>query len=405
MKVLVLNSGSSSIKFRLFNMKNEQVMSRGTVDRIGINNSFLEIENFRGEEYKIEIEIPDHTTGIEMVKDALIDKKMGVLDRFDQINAIGHRVVHGGEKFADSTLIDEEVVQQIIEVSELAPLHNPHNLKGIRICEEISPQKPQVAVFDTAFHQTMPQKAYMYALPYHYYQKYGIRRYGFHGISHKYVTQKAAEIMGRPIEELKLISCHLGNGASVAAVKNGKSIETSMGWTPLEGLVMGTRCGDLDPAIIPFIMEKEDITIEEMKNIMNKESGLLGISGLSSDSRDIRKAAREGHHRAQIALDLFNYQVQKYIGAYLFIMGGLDAIIFTAGIGENASDIRAAILEGVEFLGLKVDQQANQTRQKIAEITTTDSTTKAFIIPTNEELVIAIDTVRIVEKCKNAGVI
>jgi len=405
MKVLVLNSGSSSIKFRLFNMKNEQVMSRGTVDRIGIDNSFLEIENFRGEEYKIEIEIPDHTTGIEMVKDALIDKKMGVLDRFDQINAIGHRVVHGGEKFADSTLIDEEVVQQIIEVSELAPLHNPHNLKGIRICEEISPQKPQVAVFDTAFHQTMPQKAYMYALPYHYYQKYGIRRYGFHGISHKYVTQKAAEIMGRPIEELKLISCHLGNGASVAAVKNGKSIETSMGWTPLEGLVMGTRCGDLDPAIIPFIMEKEDITIEEMKNIMNKESGLLGISGLSSDSRDIRKAAREGHHRAQIALDLFNYQVQKYIGAYLFIMGGLDAIIFTAGIGENASDIRAAILEGVEFLGLKVDQQANQTRQKIAEITTTDSTTKAFIIPTNEELVIARDTVRIVEKCKNAGVI
>ncbi len=405
MKVLVLNSGSSSIKFKLFNMKNENAMASGKVDRIGIDRSALEYENYRGIDIKLRKKIPDHKKGIKIVRDSLLDEEYGVLNNMKEINAIGHRVVHGGEKFADSNLINEEVIEQIESVCELAPLHNTHNLAGIKICEKLMPNKPQVAVFDTAFHQTMPPKAYMYALPYEFYKKYGIRRYGFHGTSHKFVARKAADLMNRPIEELKIITCHLGNGASIAAVNRGKSVETSMGFTPLEGLVMGTRCGDLDPAIIPYLMEKENITLEEVNDIMNKESGLLGISGISSDSRDIRKAAKEGHERAKLALELFNYQIQKYIGAYMLVMNGIDAIVFTAGIGENASDIRKGILSGLEFMDVTVDDQANKAKQKNAEITTPDSKIKAFVIPTNEELVIARDTLRIVKKCTDSNII
>lgn len=397
MIILVLNSGSSSIKFKLFNMKNEEVLASGKVDRIGIDNSLLEYENINGVDTEIKTDIPDHTTGIELVQDSLLDEEIGVLNNLDEINAIGHRVVHGGEKFADSTIINKEVIKQIEEVSDLAPLHNPHNLTGIKVCEKLMPDKPQVAVFDTAFHQTMPKKAFMYALPYEYYEKYGIRRYGFHGTSHKYVSSRAADIMGKPIEDLKIITCHLGNGASVAAVKGGKSVETSMGLTPLEGLVMGTRCGDIDPAIIPFLMEKEDLSVEEIDDILNKKSGFLGVSGVSSDSRDVRKAAQEGNERAQIAVDLFNYQVQKYIGAYMTIMNGIDVIVFTAGIGEHAYDIRKGILKDLEFMNVHVNDKANRKAVgKEAEISTKDSSIKVFAIPTNEELVIARDTIRIV---------
>ncbi|MFW5976574.1 MAG: acetate/propionate family kinase [Bacillota bacterium] len=406
MEILVLNSGSSSIKFKLFNMENEKVIAQGTVDRIGIDNSYLKYENIEGIDTKIKSEIPDHATGIELVRDSLLDKKIGVLKDLDEINAVGHRVVHGGEKFADSTLITDEVIKQIEEVSDLAPLHNPHNLSGIKVCEKLMPDKPQVAVFDTAFHQTMPQKAYLYALPYEYYEKHGIRRYGFHGTSHKYVAQKAAGLMDKPLSDLNIITCHLGNGASVAAIKGGKSVETSMGFTPLEGLVMGTRCGDIDPAIIPYLMEKEDLTLEEIDDILNKKSGFLGVSGISSDSRDVRKAAREGNKRAQIAVDLFNYQVQKYIGAYMTIMNGVDAIVFTAGIGENAHDIRKGILKDLEFMNIYIDEKANKkARGKELEITSRDSSIKVFVIPTNEELVIARDTIRIIRKNEEAKLI
>ncbi|MFW6271277.1 MAG: acetate/propionate family kinase [Bacillota bacterium] len=406
MEILVLNSGSSSIKFKLFNMEDEKVLANGTVDRIGINNSYLDYENIEGVDTKIKADIPDHATGIELVRDSLLDKKIGVLDDLNEINAVGHRVVHGGEKFADSTLITDEVINQIEEVSELAPLHNPHNLTGIRVCEQLMPDKPQVAVFDTAFHQTMPEKAYLYALPYEYYKKHGIRRYGFHGTSHKYVANKAAKLMDKPIKKLKIITCHLGNGASVAAIKNGKSIETSMGFTPLEGLVMGTRCGDLDPAIIPFLMDKENLTLAEIDDILNKKSGLLGVSGISSDSRDVRKAAKKGNKRAQIAVGLFNYQVQKYIGAYTTIMSGVDAIVFTAGIGEHADDIRKGILDDLEFMNIHIDDDINKkARGKEAEITTKNSSIKVFVIPTNEELVIARDTIRIIKREKQVNLL
>ncbi|MFW5999197.1 MAG: acetate/propionate family kinase [Halanaerobiaceae bacterium] len=397
MKILVLNSGSSSIKYQLFNMENEDVLARGEVERIGIDNSALEYKNYKGEEVTLETEIPDHRTGIELVLKTLKDTDNGgILENLDEVNAVGHRVVHGGEEFSGSIMIDKDVIREIEKVSDLAPLHNPHNLEGIKVCEELMPGKPQVAVFDTAFHQTMPKMAYVYALPYEYYEKYGIRRYGFHGTSHKYVAHRAAELMGKDIEDLKIITCHLGNGASVAAVDGGKSVDTSMGLTPLEGLVMGTRCGDIDPAIIPFLMEKEDLTMKEMDDIMNKESGLLGVSGLSSDSRDVRQAARKGHERAQIAADLFVYRVKKYIGAYMTIMEGVDAIVFTAGIGENAYDVREAVLEGFDFMGIYLDKEANATRGEEVEITTSDSKIKVFGIPTNEELVIARDTEELV---------
>ena len=396
MKVLVLNSGSSSIKYQLFNMEDESVLARGIVERIGIEDSFLEQENITGEEILWQEDVPDHSRGISLVIDALKDKEKGVLEDMDEINAIGHRVVHGGEKFADSVLITSEVIEKMEEVSELAPLHNPPNLAGIKECENLMPEKPQVGVFDTAFHQTMPEEAYIYALPYEYYQKYGIRRYGFHGTSHKFVSRRAAELLDQDLEDLKIITCHLGNGASVAAVNQGRSVDTSMGLTPLEGLVMGTRCGDIDPAIVPFLQKKEGLDPEEIDSIMNKESGLLGISGISNDSRDVSEAAQQGNKRARLAEKVFNYRVKKYIGAYTAAMGGVDAIVFTAGIGENDGEIRAAILKDLKYLGFELDKENNNTRGQEIKISTSESRVKVFVIPTNEELVIARDTAKIV---------
>ncbi len=397
MKILVINSGSSSLKYQLFNMETESVLAKGLVERIGIDDSFLTYENGSGEEIEIDQDIPNHKVGIELLIDTLLNEDYGVLESMDEVEAVGHRVVHGGETFAHSTLIDDEVIKEIEDVADLAPLHNPPNIMGVKVCEELMPDKPQVAVFDTAFHQSMPEEAYIYALPYEYYEEYGVRRYGFHGTSHGYVAKRAAAMLDKPLEELKIVTCHLGNGASVAAVDNGKSVDTSMGLTPLEGLVMGTRCGDIDPAIVPFIMEKENISASEMDNIMNKKSGLYGVSGVSSDSRDVEEAAENGNHQAEVALKLFNYRVKKYIGSYAAAMGGLDAVVFTAGIGENAIDTREEILSGLEFMGIEVDKEANNCRGKEQFITTEDSSVKAMVIPTNEEFVIAKDTMELVD--------
>src|SRR6056297_2479621 len=397
MKVLVLNSGSSSIKFQLFNMEEERVLAKGLVERIGIEDSAIEYENNNGQEVEKDIDIANHRDGIEHVIEMLLDSEVGVLEDIDEINAVGHRVVHGGEKFAHSTLITEEVIDKIEEVTPLAPLHNPHNLSGIKVCKELLPDKPQVGVFDTAFHQTMPEEAYTYAIPYEYYEEHGVRRYGFHGTSHKYVAKRCAALMDEDIEDLKIITCHLGNGASMAAVDGEKSIDTSMGMTPLEGLVMGTRSGDIDPAIIPFLMEKEDLDTEEVDNILNKKSGLLGVSGISNDSRDVRQAAHDGNHRAELADQVFSYRVKKYIGAYIAALNGVDAVVFTGGIGENAAGVREHILEKLNNLGFELDPEANKVRGEEREITTEDSKVKAFVIPTNEELVIARDTKEIVE--------
>ena len=396
MIILVINSGSSSIKYQLFNMEEEIVVAKGGIQRIGIANSFLEHETHEGKETRIDQDIPDHAAGIRLMMDVLLDEEYGVINDIYEIDDVGHRVLHGGEKFTESIIIDEEVVKTIEEYCDLGPLHNPHNLTGIRVCKKLMPDKPQVAVFDTSFHTTMPEKAYLYALPYEYYEKYKVKRYGFHGTSHRYVSRRCAQLMNRPYEELKIISCHLGNGASIAAVANGKCVDTSMGLTPLEGLVMGTRCGDIDPAIIKFIMEKEGLTIEEMDKIMNKKSGLLGISGISNDSRDVSEAAKNGNYRAKLALELFDYRIVKYIGAYMAAMGGVDAIVFTAGIGENQFETRANIIEQLGFLGIKLDPEANKVRGEEKEISTADSTVKVFVIPTNEELMIARDTLALI---------
>jgi acetate kinase len=396
MKIFVINCGSSSLKYKLFDMRDEDVLAEGIIERIGIGNSFLKYETKEGTDIKIEHEIPTHKEGIELLIETLLSDEHGVLKDMDEIKAVGHRVAHGGEKFAHSTLIDDEVMKEIEDISDLAPLHNPANLMGIEVCKELMPETSQVAVFDTAFHQTMPEEAYTYALPYEYYEKYGVRRYGFHGTSHGYVARRAAEMMDKDFEDLKIVTCHLGNGASIAAVKNGESIDTSMGFTPLEGLVMGTRCGDIDPAIVPFIMDKEDMTASEIDSVLNKESGLYGVSGVSSDMRDIEGAAEEGNNQAQVALDIFNYRVKKYIGSYSAAMGGVDAVVFTAGIGENAIETREEILADLEYMGIKIDKKANDIRGKEQIITTDDSTVKAMVIPTNEELVIAKDTKAIV---------
>ena len=398
MKILVINSGSSSLKYQLFNMETKNVLAKGLIQRIGIDDSYLEYENGSGDEIVIEKDIPNHKTGIELLIETLISKEHGVLKTINEIEAIGHRIVHGGEAFAESTIINDQTIKKLEDVADLAPLHNPPNIMGVKVCKELMPDKPQVGVFDTAFHQSMPEKAYIYALPYEYYENYGVRRYGFHGTSHGYVAKRAAKMMDKNIEDLKIITCHLGNGASVAAVKNGESVDTSMGLTPLEGLVMGTRCGDIDPAIIPFVMEKENMTASEIDNVLNKKSGLLGVSGVSSDSRDIEAAAEEGNHRAKIAKELFNYRVKKYIGAYTAAMGGVDAIVFTAGIGENAIGTRESILNGFEYLGVEVDQEANDCRGKEVLISTADSKVKAMVVPTNEELVIAHDTMDLVNQ-------
>jgi acetate kinase len=393
MKVLVLNCGSSSLKYQVINMEDESLLAKGIAERIGIEGSFVKHEPTGKEKTVINSEFHDHKDAIKVVVEALLDPDYGVLESMDEINAVGHRVVHAGEMFSGSVVINQEVIDALEECSDLAPLHNPPNLMGIYACQEILPGIPMVGVFDTAFHQTMPKSSYLYALPYELYETYKIRRYGFHGTSHKYVALKTAELLGKPLESLKLVTCHLGNGASMAAVMHGESIDTTMGFTPLEGLAMGTRCGDLDPAIISFIMEKEDLDINAVNSILNKKSGVLGISGVSSDFRDLEIAAGEGNERAKIALEIFYKRVTKYIGAYAAEMGGLDAIVFTAGLGENSDLARREICKTLTFMGATIDDAKNDNlRGKEAIVSTDDSTVKIVLMPTNEELMIARET-------------
>ena len=392
MKIFVVNCGSSSLKYQVINMVDESVLAKGLVERIGIDGSTLKHIPTGKESVTLHEVIANHSDGIKMVLDILTDSKHGIISSLDEIDAIGHRVVHGGEKFSDSVLIGLDVLKNIELCSIMAPLHNPANLLGIEACEKLMPSTPQVAVFDTAFHQTMPKQAYLYGLPYELYEKYALRRYGFHGTSHKYVAQRAANIMDEHMTNLRIITCHLGNGASIAAVKYGKSIDTSMGYTPLEGLVMGTRSGEIDPAIIPFLMEKESLNAKEIDEYLNKKSGILGISGLSSDFRDVEEAAMNGNERAQLAIDIFAYKVKKYIGGYVAAMGGVDAIVFTAGLGENSPFMRDKICNGLEYLGTRIDKERNMVRGKEQEISVKRAPVKIFVIPTNEELVIARDT-------------
>ena len=397
MKILVINAGSSSLKYQLIDMDNEQVMAKGLCERIGIEGSNLQHTNVaKDEKTKIEKPMKDHGDAIQMVIDALVDEKIGVIKSMDEIGAVGHRVVHGGEEFAGSCVITEAVMKALEKCTPLAPLHNPPNIIGIKACQKIMPNTPMVGVFDTAFHQTMPPKAYMYALPYEYYKNYGIRKYGFHGTSHKYVSQKAAEFLGKPAEDLKIVTCHLGNGSSITAVDGGKCVDTSMGLTPLEGLIMGTRSGDVDPAVVQYICNKENKTVDEVLNILNKKSGVLGISGVSSDFRDVTKAENEGNERAKAANEAFIYRVIKYIGAYVAAMNGVDAIAFTAGVGENDVNAREKILSGLTYLGIEVDHEANKKRGENTMISTPASKVKVCVIPTNEELAIARETVALV---------
>lgn len=398
MKVLVINCGSSSLKYQLIDMTTEESLAQGIVERIGIEGSVLTQKIEGREKYIIKQPIKDHKIAIKLVLEALVDKTNGVISSMDEIIAVGHRVVHGGEKYKSSVLINKEVKDYIKDCFKLAPLHNPANMIGIEACEELMPNTPMAVVFDTAFHGTMPEEAYIYALPYELYKKHGIRKYGFHGTSHKYVSRKAAEAMGKDIKDLKIVTCHLGNGASLAAIKNGVSIDTSMGFTPLEGVAMGTRCGSIDPAIVTFLMQEEGLSSEEVNDLLNKKSGVLGISGISSDFRDIEDAAfKENVHRAKLALSIFEYKVKSTIGSYAAIMGGVDAIVFTAGVGENGPETREAILTGLEFLGVEVDKEKNNVRGKLREISKDGCKVKAFVIPTNEELVIARDTVELIK--------
>ena len=397
MNILVINRGSSSLKYQLIDMAKEEVLAKGLVERIGIEGSVIKHETMGKEEVKIQEEMKDHKRALELVLSSLTNKDYGAVESLDAIDAVGHRVVHGGEAFADSVIINDEVMKAINDNVEIAPLHNPPNIMGIEACSELMKDVPQVAVFDTAFHQTMPEKNYIYGLPYECYEKYKVRRYGFHGTSHKYITEKAAELLNKSINEVNLITCHLGNGSSITAVENGQSVDTSMGFTPLEGLVMGTRTGNLDPAIIPFLMEKEGLSPEEMSNFMNKKSGVLGISGVSSDFRDLEDAAKD-NHRAQLALDIFESNVRKFIGAYFATLDHVDGIVFTAGVGENSISMRASIVEGLKNLGLKIDDKRNDIRGKAQEISADDSSVKIFVIPTNEELMIAKETLALTQK-------
>ena len=399
MKTLVINCGSSSLKYQLIDMSTEESMVQGLVERIGIEGSVLTQKVEGKDKYIVKEEMKDHKDAIRLVLEALVDENNGVIKSMDEISAVGHRVVHGGEKYKESVVINDEVKANIEECFKLAPLHNPANMIGIKACEELMPNTPMVAVFDTAFHGTMPEDAYLYALPYELYEKDGIRKYGFHGTSHKYVSQTCAEVMGRDIKDLKIITCHLGNGASLCAVKNGVSVDTSMGFTPLEGVAMGTRCGNIDPAIVTFLMKEEGLSVDEVNDLLNKKSGVLGISGISSDFRDIEDAAfNKGNRRAQLALRIFEYKIRTTIGAYAAAMGGVDAIVFTAGVGENGPETREKCLEGLEFLGVEIDKEANNVRGKIREISKAGCNVKAFVIPTNEELVIARDTLELIKK-------
>ena len=397
MKVLVLNCGSSSLKYQLINMENEEVMAKGYLEKIGLPDSFL-THTVNGEKHKIEEKVNNHEEGIKLVVDQLLDNEYGVIKDLKEIDAVGHRVVHGGEKFSGSVLITDDVIAAMKECIPLAPLHNPAGITGIEACQKALPGVPMVGVFDTAFHQTLPEKAYMYAIPYEYYEKYGIRKYGFHGTSHKFVSQRVAEVMNKPIEDLKIISCHLGQGASLCAVDGGKSIETTMGLTPLAGVPMGSRSGDIDPSIVTFLMKNENLSSDEMDKILNKQSGKLGLSGVSIDDRDIEAAAKEGNKRAQLAIDNFAYQVAGFIGKLAVQMKGVDVITFTAGIGENGIDARKNICEYLGVLGIKIDNEKNNCRGKEVEISTPDSKVKVYVIPTNEELMIARDTKEIVSR-------
>lgn len=398
MKVLVINTGSSSLKYQLIDMDNETVMAKGNCERIGIDGSKLKHKPADKEEMELVTPMKDHSEAIQYVLSALTNPEHGVIGDMSEISAVGHRVVHGGEDFACSVIIDDKVKETLKKCCDLAPLHNPANLMGIKACEEAMPGVPMVAVFDTAFHQTMPPEAYIYGIPYEYYEKYKIRKYGFHGTSHFYVSRRVAELMGKPVEDLKIITFHLGNGSSVCAVKNGKSVDTSMGFTPLSGVLMGTRSGLLDPAIVTYIMEKENLSVKEIDEILNKKSGVYGISGVSSDFRDIEKAAAQGNKRAQLALDMFEYGVRRYVGWYASEMEGVDAIAFAGGVGENNAQLRENLLKNHEFMGIKLDPVKNAIRGKEAEVTGEGSRVRVFVIPTDEELTIARDTKRLLEE-------
>ena len=397
MKILVVNCGSSSLKYELIDMQDENVMAKGYLERLGQEGSFL-THTVNGEKHKIEKKISNHEEGMELVVEQLLHPEYGVIKDLNEIDAIGHRIVHGGEKFTESVLVDDEVIKGIEDAIKFAPLHNPAHLQGIYACQRAFPSKPNVVVFDTAFHQTMPKKAYMYAIPYEYYDKYKVRKYGAHGTSHRFVSKRVAEIMNKPVEDLKIITCHLGQGASLCAVKDGKSVDTSMGLTPLAGVPMGSRSGDIDPSLVTFLMEKEGLTPQEMDTILNKKSGKLGLSGISIDDRDIEAAIKEGNERAKLAIDNFVYQVAGYIGRFAAQMNGVDVITFAGGVGENGIDARKQICEYLGFLGVKIDDEKNNCRGKEVEISTPDSKVKVFVIPTNEELMIARDTRDLVSK-------
>jgi len=391
-KIIAINAGSSSLKFQLFEMPSENVITKGLIERIGLNDAVFNI-TVNGEKQTETTDIPDHDVAVKLLLNKLTD--LGIIKSLDEIEGVGHRVVHGGEAFSDSVLISDEVLNKIEELSELAPLHNPANVTGIKAFKNVLPNVPAVAVFDTAFHQTMPDSSFLYSLPYEYYEKYGIRKYGFHGTSHKYVSERAAEMLGRPLNQLRLISCHLGNGASITAIEGGKSIDTTMGFTPLAGLTMGTRSGDIDPALIPYIMEKTNQTADEVLEVLNKKSGMLALSGFSSDLRDIEQQAAEGNERAELALSVFASHIHKYIGSYAARMYGVDAIIFTAGIGENSDTIRARVLNGLEFMGVYWDPSLNKQRGDERFISYPHSPVKVLVIPTDEEVMIARDVVRL----------
>lgn len=397
MNILVINAGSSSLKYQLLNPETQEVLAKGLCERIGIDGKFTYKPAGKEAIKEADVAMPTHSEAIQAVLNALVDEKNGVIGSMKEIDAVGHRVVHGGEKFAKSVLITDEVMAAIEECNPLAPLHNPANIIGIKACQALMPGTPMVAVFDTAFHQTMPPVAYTYALPYSYYTQDKVRRYGFHGTSHKYVSQRAAAMLGKPIEQLKLISCHLGNGSSVTAIDGGKSVDTSMGFTPLAGLPMGTRSGDIDAGIMEYLMKKYNMDIKEMLNVLNKKSGVLGISGVSSDFRDLEAAGAQGNQQAALAVEVFEYGVKKLIGSYAAAMGGVDAVIFTAGVGENGGGNRANITAGLEFMGIKIDPEKNKIRGQEIDISAEGATVRTLVIPTNEELMIAMDTASIVK--------
>ena len=398
MKILVLNCGSSSIKYKLFDMDSKEVIAQGGIEKIGLKGSFLKLTLPNGEKKIIEKDIPEHTAGVELILKTLVDPQYGAIKSLNEINAVGHRMVHGGERFSKSVLLNKEVLEAFAACNDLAPLHNPANLKGVNAISAILPDIPQVGVFDTAFHQTMPDYAYLYAVPYDLYEKYGVRRYGFHGTSHRYVSQRVCEFLGIKPEGLKLITCHIGNGGSITAIKDGKSIDTTMGLTPLEGLMMGTRSGDIDPGAVTFIMDKEGLNTTGVSNLLNKKSGVLGVSGVSSDMRELEAAVAAGNPKAILAEKMYFYRIKKYIGAYAAALGGVDVILFTGGVGENQASCRAGVCEGLEFMGIKIDPERNKVRGEESIISTDDSKVKVVVIPTDEELLIASDTMDIVSK-------